>query len=247
MIPLLEPLFQGEMRSYGESLSHAPTFPATAIPLAQLLAEPDLLTAQLRAAADNFGVHDLRPAASAWSNRYLAALLPPLVAAATLLHHRFPAGEMAVSLAPHGEVAGFHIRELGESLPGTNAVQRYDTLLRGHLTPLFVELNRQSGLTQKIMWGNTVRWLTFLFDAMQRFGEPHAGAANSDRAQLLDHAQWRGEANPLHMRRKRASPKPGEQAAADGLVTLHSQCCLYHLLPGQDYCGACPLDPVRMQ
>lgn len=253
MIPLLEPLFQGEMRSYGESLSCAPRFPSSALPVAQLLSEPELLTRELRSSAVRFGLQDLRPVASNWSNRYLGALLPPLGAAATLLRHRFPASaeEMAVSLAPHGEVAGFHILALGESLPAADTEERYDALLRGHLAPLFAQLSRQSGLTQKILWGNAVRWLSFLFDAAQGLaaahGEQHVAAVAADRAQLIDSALWAGEENPLYMRRRRAPAKPGEKADADGLLALHSQCCLYHLLPGESYCGACPLDPVRIR
>ncbi|NVD98025.1 siderophore-iron reductase FhuF [Massilia sp. BJB1822] len=253
MIPLLEPIFQGEMRSYGESLSCAAQFPSSALPVALLLSEPELLTRQLRASAAIFGLQDLRPVASDWSNRYLGALLPPLVAAATLLRHRFPAApdQMAVSLAPHGAVAGFHILALGKSLPEADAEERYDALLRSHLTPLFAQLSRQSGLTQKVMWGNAVRWLNFLFDAAQRLaaahGEQHVAAVAADRAQLIDGALWAGEENPLCMRRRRATPKPGEKTEADGLVALHSQCCLYHLLPGQSYCGACPLDPIRVR
>lgn len=245
MIPLLEPLFQGEMRGHGASLSHAAAFPAGAVPVALLLAQPDLLAAQLRAAAASFDTRDLRPVASAWSNRYLGALLPPVVAAATLLHHRFPAHDMAVSLAPGGNVAGFHIRDLGIALPGAHAAQRYDMLLRGHLAPLFAELGRQSGLAPKIMWGNAARWLIFLFDAMQGAGDPHASAANGDRAQLIERSDCHGQENPLSMRRRRAAPRPGEQAGTDGLVALHGQCCLYHLLPGHGYCSVCPLDPAR--
>ncbi|WP_082219364.1 siderophore-iron reductase FhuF [Massilia sp. NR 4-1] len=253
MIPLLEPLFQGEMRSYGESLSCAPQFPPAALPVAQLLSEPELLTRQLHSSAAKFGLQDLRPVASDWSNRYLGALLPPLVAGATLLRHRFPAsaGEMAVTLAPHGAVVGFHILTLGESLPEADTGQRYDALLRSHLAPLFAQLSCQSGLAQKILWGNAVRWLNFLFDAAQRLaaahGEQHVAAVASDRAQLFDGALWTGEENPLCMRRRCAPAKPGEKADADGLIALHSQCCLYHLLPGQSYCGACPLDPLRVR
>ncbi|UTY59435.1 siderophore-iron reductase FhuF [Massilia sp. erpn] len=253
MIPLLEPLFLGEMRSYGESLSCAPQFPPSALPVAQLLSEPELLTRQLHSSAARFELQDLRPVASDWGNRYLGALLPPLVAAATLLHHRFPAGagEMAVSLEPHGAVTGFHILSLGESLPEADTEERYDALLRGHLAPLFAQLSRQSGLAQKVLWGNAVRWLNFLFDAAQGLalahGEQHVAAVAADRAQLLNGALWAGEENPLYMRRRRAPAKPGEKADADGLVPLHSQCCLYHLLPGQSYCGACPLDPVRVR
>ncbi|MBB3120927.1 siderophore-iron reductase FhuF [Pseudoduganella violacea] len=253
MIPLLEPLFQGEMRSYGESLACAPQFPPSALAVARLLSEPELLTRQLRASAARLGQQDLRPVASNWSNRYLGALLPPLVAGATLLRHRFPANakEMAVSLAPHGEVTGFHILALGESLPEADAEERYDALLRGHLAPLFAQLSRQSGLAQKILWGNAVRWLNFLFDAAQGLaaahGEQHVAAVMADRAHLIDSALWAGEENPLYMRRRRAPAKPGEKADADGLIALHSQCCLYHLLPGQGYCGACPLDPVRVR
>jgi hypothetical protein len=28
-------------------------------------------------------------------------------------------------------------------------------------------------------------------------------------------------------------------------VKLHRQCCLFHLLPREGYCGACPLSPAH--
>ncbi|MEC5161368.1 MULTISPECIES: siderophore-iron reductase FhuF [unclassified Janthinobacterium] len=247
MIALLEPLFQGERRAYGESLSYAPRFPPDALPVSRLLADPTLLAQSVRRFADRLGTDDLRPAASAWSYSYLGALLPPLAAAATLLRHRFPAdaNDMAVSLDHHGGVARFHIRALGGA--GADTVECYDALLRGHLTPLFAQLGRQSGLAQKTLWGNLARLLDrFLAEAAQSavaHGEADiAAAVAQDRAALLDAPAWAGAVNPLHMRQGRAQGLSDDAASPGKPLLLHRQCCLYHLLPDQGYCGACPLD-----
>ena len=254
MIALLEPLFQGERRAYGESLSCAPRFPPDALPISQLVADPTLLARTVRRYADRLGTDDLRPAASAWSYSYLGALLPPLAAAATLLRHRFPAhaDDMAVALDQHGGVAGFHICSLGDAVAGADTLECYDALLRGHLAPLFAQLGRQSGLAQKILWGNVARLLDTLLAEAAQFAAAHgeangAAAVARDRARLLDAPEWAGAVNPLHMR-QRAMQRPagaGAIAREGQPPVLHRQCCLYHLLPGQGYCGACPLDSAH--
>lgn len=255
MIPLLAPLFEGEdLRPFGERLQCAPVAPAGALRLDELLV-PDTLMATMRRNARfrRSDGHDLRAIASAWSLEYLAALLPPVVAAATVLEHVFPVGtdETWVLLDDDGNPVSFHILHTGASMAGASTTARYAPLLWQHLAPLFDMLSRLTRLAPKILWGNAAREFDVVFEqALALTGLPaiaedwerlvrdpvwpsrHCGAVPPAAAQVCD--------NPLHGRQREVRKFHGDHYDT---VKLHRQCCLYHLLPGEDYCGACPLAP----
>lgn len=170
----------------------------------------------------------------------MEALLPPLVAAATLLHHRLPAaaGEMAVSLDGNGQPALFHVTSLGTPMPGADAQQRHGPLLEQHLAPLFARLSALAGVPQKILWGNASRLIDNLL--REAAALPAADRVVADRAALLEQVHWPdGSRQPLYARARTVRPGPQREC-----VTLHRQCCLYYLLPGEGFCGRCPLDPI---
>jgi ferric iron reductase protein FhuF len=248
MIPLLTPLFQGDWAPLGETLACAAQWPADAVPVSRLVDDPALLGEALRRHATHLGVTggDLRAASSTWSLAYLWALLPPVSAAASVLQHRFPmrAEDVAVSLDASGTPARFHVLRDGDGMPGTPAVTRYGPLLAAHLGPLFQAIAAQTRLAPKILWGNAARYLDVVFDqALALTG--HAAHVAADRQALLQQATWPdGRPNPLHAPQRTSVDLAHGQAVP---VTLHRQCCLSYLLPGQGYCGACPLSPEHVR
>jgi ferric iron reductase protein FhuF len=249
VIGLLVPIFQGALTPHGEALvCGAP--PAEAIPVGALTCANGPLKSILVRYAEHLGGgdDDLRPVASLWSLAYLRALLPPMVAAASILRHGFPANaaEVWLELDRHREPLRFYIAHEGASQAGADTQTRYAPLLRQHLEPLFDELSRVSGLPRKVLWGNAARCLEPVFDqAIAMLGPVPALLA--DRQLLLELPQWHpggkaaapaGNPNPLYPRlRPPAHFSPAEAA------NLHRQCCLQYLLPQTDYCGACPLQP----
>ncbi|MET0266315.1 MAG: siderophore-iron reductase FhuF [Duganella sp.] len=247
MLALLQPIFQGDWQPYGATLACATAVPADAQLVSTLLSDEALLASLIRRQAQRLDTADLRVAASWWSNTYLEALLPPLAAAATLLHHRLPAAaaDMALSLDDLGQPQLFHITSLGAALPGADVQQRYHPLLAAHLAPLFGRLAALSGVPQKILWGNASRFL----DNLLREAASLPGAADrvaADRQGLLEQPCWPdGSRQPLYARARTVHVQGGSDAAGagGGCVTLHRQCCLYYLLPAEGYCGRCPLDP----
>lgn len=243
MIPLLAPIFQAEWAAIGEALQCSPQRPADAVLLADLLAQPELLADVLRRQARHRRVagQDLRAVASAWSRDYLTALLPPVVAAASLLQHRFDvrAGHIAVRFDEHGVATDFHITQEGQALPGSSTEARYASLLQEHLDPLFAALHRYTRIAPKILWGNVARDLESILDQAIQLAGPLPGLAE-DRAALLERAVWpSGRDNPMHVRQREIAQ------LASGPMVLHRQCCLLYLLPDEGYCGACPLDPLH--
>jgi len=253
MIALLEPLFQGDLAPHGEALQCAPQAPAGALHVAGLVRSPDLLGRVLRQHATHLGVEgdDLRAVASSWSLDYLGMLLPPAAAAASVLQHVFPmaADQVWVRLGPGAHALSFHICNLGQQRRGASTEERYSALLRQHLEPLFLALRRLTGIAAKILWGNAARNLEPVLDQAVALtgGSP---PIVHDRQQLLHNPAWgiAGETTEPGW----ANPLPGPQREVrmrfDGrahTVKLHRQCCLFHLLPGEDYCGACPLSPTH--
>ncbi|NRR28589.1 siderophore-iron reductase FhuF [Oxalobacteraceae bacterium] len=249
MMDVLTPVFRGEWEPYGAAVCCTPP-PPKAMTLATLLTAPALLAAALQAYARHCGSSDLRPVASAWSRHYLDALLAPAVVAATLLRHRFALhhDQVWLELDENGALRRFYLPDQGRPHDSTNVGARYDTLLYQHLAPLFAALARLSGVAPKILWGNAARSIDSILSHIAPFesaiGQP--GLAAHDRQVLLDSPLGaNGERNPLYSR-PRFAPLPGAALNDHGepvTLTLHRQCCLVYLMPPQDYCEACPLDP----
>lgn len=227
MIPLLEPVFRGDLAVYGETLAHSVPPPAGCRPVSSLIDDPALLGRLLERHARSLGGGDSRATASAWSMSYLHALLPPVVAALGLLRHGLPVGPADLHVRfgdADGRALRFHAVDLGRPCRQAGTPDRFGPLLHDHLGPLFVALGRSSGLPPAVPWSNAVRDVVLILD---RLG---AGNGNSDLAEdrrlLLDTPVWPdGRANPL---------------GAPGL----RRCCLNHRLPGRSRCHACPAAPA---
>ncbi|MDH0864415.1 siderophore-iron reductase FhuF [Mitsuaria sp. GD03876] len=241
MIPLLQPIFQGDWAPHGETVQCSPP-PPGAILVADLVSRPGLLADVMARHAGHLGVtgRDWRAVASAWSLDYLWTLLPPVVAAASLLQHRFPVSpaRMALVLDDDAHPVRFHIGDLGEAMPGTGTVERYSPLLHEHLQPLFAALHRETRVAEKILWANTARYLGEILEQGIALAGPLPPLV-ADQAMLLEGGSWpEGRGNPML-----ALPRRSACDAAGQRVTLHRHCCLYYLLPEQPYCGGCPLAP----
>jgi ferric iron reductase protein FhuF len=243
MIPLLEPIFRGDWAPLGEALVCGPP-PAGALRVHDLVHDGERLLALLARHARHRGVTgpDLRPATSVWVLDYLGVLLPPVVSAASVLQHGFPvrADEMWVQLDAGGTPRAFGVPHEGRPLHGTCTMARHGALVDGHLGPLFDTIARLTRVARKILWGNAARQLDAIFEQALRLpGVP--ASVKADRDGLLAHGHLPdGRPNPMHGSQRVV---PRSVAVPEGPVRLHRQCCLYHLLPREGYCGACPLAP----
>ncbi|WP_111876855.1 siderophore-iron reductase FhuF [Paracidovorax anthurii] len=250
MIPLLQPLFQGDLAPFGERLQCAAQPPDGAVP-ATGLCDPATLGDLLRRYAthvwklDAAAQQDLRPLASTWTLRYLAALVPPVAAAASVLEHVFPVAleDVWIRFDAQGLVVDFHLCALGHSEPGSSTATRYAPLILGHCAPLFAAMERHARLPAKVSWSNAARHLEAVLEQTAALAPQMPGIAR-DAAALLQAPEWASQpprANPMYR-----EPRVVRIARQDGGcddVPLHRECCLYHLLPGDGYCGRCPLDP----
>ncbi|MDP9900694.1 siderophore-iron reductase FhuF [Variovorax ginsengisoli] len=251
MIALLAPLFAGALAPLGERLQCADAPPPGAVRVADLVASPALLREVLDRHARYRGVagNDLRAVASAWVLDYAEVLLPPVVAAASALHHVFPVSADSIWLQTDrgGNPVCFHIRQTGVARPGADTAERYAPLLEGHLAPLFQALVRLTRVAPKILWGNTSRNLEPILDQVLA-ATGGAAPITEDKAHLLGEPAWPtcdGQAlrdNPLFGRQREVREIFEEKPVS---FRLHRQCCLYYLLPHETHCNACPLSPAH--
>jgi ferric iron reductase protein FhuF len=244
MIELLKPIFHGPLAPYGEGLICSATHPPSTVRLAELLGAPGTVDTMLSRQALHLGTADLRPVASAWMLKYTALLLPPVAAAATLLKHVFPvdAREVAIELDREGSPQGIFIPHPGRSATGQDTASRYAPLFDAHLAPLVTRLSEVSNLPAKILWGNVARRLDAILDqaTTMTLAADLMAEIETDRDYLLQQRTWpRGQGNPLFGRQQTVLKKrpDGRQTP----ILLHRQCCLHYLLPGENYCEACPL------
>lgn len=240
MLPCLAPLFPPAWREHATGVALAPPGPA-APSLARWLDAPDGLAATLARHAAHIGAPDNAAAASVWSLTYFWRLLPPMVAAASLLQRALPAAltDLRLELDAHALPARFLLADEGQPLPHSATAQRYGTLLHRHIEPLAQRLRALTGLAPRIVWGNAARYLDVIFAELTRLQPGHDGLRD-DRAHLLDGAAWPGGDNPMH-RPVRVVTRATPEGPRD--VALLRRCCLYYQLPGHDYCDLCPLAP----
>lgn len=236
---MLEPLFQGNWAGYGDGLDCGAA-PPGAIVLERLMTEPALLHGLLRRHATHLACRDLRPVAVHWALQYFLLLLPPFVAAASVLQHRFPMApaKLRLTFGDDGSVTRLYLPHPGEHVPGSALAARYDELLWRHLAPLVTALAAQGKVAERLLWGNATRYLQATLQQLQH-STGNGAALRADSLALLSQAYWPdGRRNPLYGPLRHAARG---MDGARSVIALHRACCLNHLLSAQQHCLACPL------
>jgi ferric iron reductase protein FhuF len=262
MLEMLRPFFQGAWQPYGESLALAEA-PQTRPSIAHWLLQPGALNKVLTQHAELLRAPQvMRAVASDWSIRYVGALLPPIVAAASLVKRCLPLDwdEMVLHLDRHGTPGRFEISHLGTACAHAATAERYETLVWEHLDPLLKRLGREARVPTKILWGNVHRALNNIFAGALELLKHQPTCVQTltvDRDQLLAAPTWPdSRRNPLALRPRLAAPPAspsaarraattaaGSSANSERAVLLHATCCLAYELPQTGFCEACPLAP----
>lgn len=186
------------------------------------------------------GLEDLPAAASAWAKHHAAALVPGVLVATTL-------DGVGIDVAPAN--TAFHVVDrtvrTARILDPTR-IRRDDegfalvttTLFRDHLAPLYRRVARETGISEKILWGNVGNYLAYLYDVL---ADAHPGMADivAHRTLLLDAevALWSDGVNPLK------DPVRYDALDAPGLperVQVRRTCCLKLRIRDRVPCTTCP-------
>lgn len=196
-----------------------------ALPLPDLLRPAGLARVMARYAA-SFPGGDRRAVLSMWSQRYLLALVPAVVAAALVARRDLPVAldGMGVVLSEAGQPTALCLPHAGCPSAASCPAARLTPLLRAHLQPLIQGL-AAAGLPPRVLWGNAGATLAWTLDVI---------AAPADQAavarQALEGACWvDGGTNPLYPVLSRGGCGLGRRV-----------CCLRCRLPGVTRCPDCP-------
>ena len=242
MIPVLAPLFSEARAAAAARLSCDAAHYAEAIPLPQLLQDEALLDDTMARYGRYWRSDDRRAVASAWSLNYFAALLPPAVAASSVLHRMLPLAlhDVRILLTEHGAVRLLCLRHDGVVTENAGTQERYQQLIRENLAPVIERLAQRFRTPPSVLWGNSIRRIRATLIAAGQFPLPAERLRDiaADRRFLLNQPAWPdGNPNPIYHK--------GDALAAQTAECkyLHRNCCLYYRLPDEGYCGACPLAP----
>jgi ferric iron reductase protein FhuF len=236
MIPALAPLFIADFAHYQDVLVLEDD-PRPAVPLRTLLT-PEVFSSVL----DRFGAQypgsDRRGLASVWSKYYFIKLIPPVVAASLMLDHRLPLRfeQLQVMLDEQGMPLGFKLPDPGQcwAPAPTDAFQRFDELIEGHLRPFIDTVATLTRLSPKVLWsnaGNYFEWLLGVLASAMPQADLSQGHDLLNTPTLQD-----GRRNPLY--------HPVRYIKVAGHAALKRQrrvCCIRYRVGGLAVCENCPL------
>lgn len=187
------------------------------------------------------GGADRRVVASLWSQWYAGTLVPPGVAAGSLLGRVLPLGIEETEVLLDEETArpvAFRLAHGGVVDRAASPFRRFEGLVRKHLAPLVETLAPHVGLSPHTVWTNAGRYLQWILDEIEQSDEAREAASSARR--LLEEDTWPdGRANPLHDT-VRYVEEDGDR------VARRRVCCLQYLVPDLEGCGTlCPLPHVQ--
>ncbi|UDM53196.1 siderophore-iron reductase FhuF [Cupriavidus sp. MP-37] len=235
MIPFLAPFFDGPLRPFGERLSIAEQAAQPSVSAAAL--ERSWAHGCLAKLAQALGCDDRRALAAAWFRDYTLAVLPGPLVAATLHRRSLPFDHPDVRWqgAADGRLASLVLPDDGT--PAAATLPRLLSPLMGrHLPQVVAAFAAAARVSPRLLWctGGVAA------AGVARQLAAHPALAEAQRAQVL---AWIGSAvsadgfgNPFH-----GAFRPGAEPGRPGVAPVRRICCLNHRLPGEGYCGTCPL------
>ncbi|MCO4863221.1 siderophore-iron reductase FhuF [Cupriavidus sp. WGlv3] len=235
MIPLLAPFFTGPLRPFGERLSIAAQ--SAHPPLSTAALDRSWADACLASLAQALSCNDRRALAAAWFRDYTLAILPGTLVAATLHRRGLPFDHPALAwqAAPDGRLATLVLPDDGAPAAGT-LPRLLSPLLIQHLPQVVTAFAAAAGISPRLLW--CTGGVAAAGVARQLAAHPTLAAAQ--RAEVL---AWSSNAvsadgfgNPFH-----GAFRPGAEPGVPGVTAVRRICCLNHRLPGERYCGTCPL------
>ncbi|WP_373376867.1 siderophore-iron reductase FhuF [Cupriavidus nantongensis] len=235
MIPLLAPFFAGPLRPFGERLSIAAQSSQPSLNAAAL--DRGWADTCLVKSAQALGCDDRRALAAAWFRDYTLAVLPGALVAATLHRRSLPFDHPALGwqVAADGRLASVALPDDGT--PATGTLPRLlSPLLGRHLPQVVAAFAAAARVSPRLLW--CTGGVAAAGVARQLAAHPALVAAQ--RAEVL---AWSGHAvsadgfgNPFH-----GAFRPEAEPGLPGVTAVRRICCLNHRLPGEGYCGTCPL------
>lgn len=243
MIPILAPLFVGDLAPYRDALVLADDSRPSR-PIRDWLA-PGAFANVLQAYGAPHTADERRGLASEWSKDYLLRLLPPVMAATLVLGHCLPLSldTLELALDDAGRPQAFKLPDAGHAWPpaqigsAEDPFRRFVPLIDEHLQPLIDALAEHSRLSPRVYWSNAANYVEWLVTAIAA-KVPAASVADA-RAMLELRHRLDGRDNPLY--------RPVRyDTAGEGTAPRRRRrvCCVRYLIPAKPLCTNCPLTSV---
>lgn len=201
----------------------------------------DLVDAEiLRELLARFGAaypgQDRRAVASLWSKRLFAVVLEPVLATSMLADWALPVGlgDIGLILTADGRAEALKLGPVGAAFKPASAELRFGALIDDHLALVIGALARETGITPRVLWSNAGNYFEHAVATAGRTGSAACPGVVHGQELLASRARPDGRSNPLFA--------PVYYRDPQGRTGRRRRiCCIRYLIPGQGYCGTCPI------
>jgi len=200
------------------------------------LAEGDVLRDLLSRFAAAYPGQDRRAVASLWSKWLFAVVLEPVLATSMRADWALPValGDIGLILTADGRAEALKLDHAGAPFAPVSAEQRFAALIDDHLAPVVGALARTSGITPRVLWSNAGNYFEHAVRSAEQSGSAACPGVIHGKELLASRTRPDGRSNPLF------APiyyldEPGRTGRRRRI------CCIRYLIPGQAYCGVCPI------
>ncbi|GHC22271.1 siderophore-iron reductase FhuF [Aidingimonas halophila] len=202
------------------------------------LQNTETLDALLEKFAAQYDHGDRRAVASLWSKWHINAVLAPTLLANLILERELPIAleDTRLVVTSEGRTERLCLAHEGTPLASRSPFIRFETLLDGHLAPLFTTLSALSGASPRVFWSNAGNVFEHYATMIEQHPQASPGIAKDAQALLESRHYPDGRRNPLYR------PIRYIESRNQDVKRVRKLCCLRYLLPEIDYCGNCPLE-----
>lgn len=241
MTNALAPLLDGPLASLKPKLAYADD-PREAVRGVDLT-DGAILRALLARFGAAYPGEDRRAVASLWSKWLFAVVLEPVLATNMLADWALPVGlgDIGLILTADGRAEALKLGHVGAAFRPASAERRFAALIDDHLALVIAALARETGITPRVLWSNAGNYVEHAVATAGRSASAACPGVIHGQELLASRARPDGRPNPLFA--------PVYYLDAQGRTGRRRRiCCIRYLIPGQKYCGTCPIvrqDPAR--
>ena len=237
MLPSLSPFFKLPFRSYAQGVALRQTHSISFEQFVSMNSEKDNLNKENNRLYQHIieysaalGVSKPRAQASVWHMQYLMRILPSIIVSHSLLERPLPLKLNQISFDE--KQCRILLPNDGRLSPHSGTEARYNEFLFQHLAPLHQCLHQLFGVSEAVLWSNTLFRFNGLFATIKKV----AGAQpilEKDHINLTTYSSLGLKPNPLLFKKVTCHDERGS-------YTLRAHCCLLNEVKDRHFCRDCP-------
>ncbi|CEJ15500.1 Ferric iron reductase protein FhuF [bacterium YEK0313] len=198
------------------------------------LGDPAAVRTLVARYGETYPGEDVRAIASLWSKWLFATVLEPVLAANLLADWALPTGfgEVGLILGTDGRPEVLKLAHGGGACSPRSADERFAGLIDGFLAPAIATLAAATGIAPRVLWSNVGNYVEHALKRVEAATGPDWPGVVQGYDLLASRRRGDGRPNPLF--------EPVTYGEG-GNARRRRVCCIRYLIPGQAYCGACPI------